>query len=110
MNKSLIALALVSVFAAPAFADEAPVAVSAASPHTVTANVTLASDYIFRGISQSQPVSYTHLDVYKRQISSPGIMPDKRAASMDFPEPGGPTISSEWFPAAAISSARLACA
>ena len=54
MNKSLIALALVSVFAAPAFSDEAPVAVSAASPHTVTANVTLASDYIFRGISQSQ--------------------------------------------------------
>ncbi len=49
MKKSLIALALVGAFAAPAFAEDAP-----ASPHTVTANVTLASDYIFRGISQSQ--------------------------------------------------------
>ncbi|MDP3440891.1 MAG: TorF family putative porin [Azonexus sp.] len=48
MNKSLIALALVGAFAAPAFAQEAP-----ASPHTVTGNVSLATDYIFRGISQT---------------------------------------------------------
>ncbi len=48
MNKSLIALALVGVFAAPAFAEEMP-----ASPHTVTGNVSLATDYIFRGISQT---------------------------------------------------------
>jgi uncharacterized protein (TIGR02001 family) len=50
MKKSLIALALVSAFAAPAFAEEA-----APTPvHTFTGNVTLASDYVFRGISQSQ--------------------------------------------------------
>jgi len=49
MKKSLVALAIVGAFAAPAFAEEAP-----ASPHSVTANVTLASDYIFRGVSQSQ--------------------------------------------------------
>ncbi|MBS1160555.1 MAG: hypothetical protein H6R15_2974 [Proteobacteria bacterium] len=49
MKKSLIALALVGAFAAPAFAADAP-----ASPHTVTGNVMLASDYIFRGISQTQ--------------------------------------------------------
>lgn len=49
MKKSIIALALAGAFAAPAFADDA-----AASPHTVTANVALTSDYIFRGISQSQ--------------------------------------------------------
>ncbi|MCK6389847.1 MAG: TorF family putative porin [Azonexus sp.] len=48
MKKSLIALALVSAFAAPAFAEEP------ASPHTLTANVGLTSNYIFRGISQSQ--------------------------------------------------------
>jgi uncharacterized protein (TIGR02001 family) len=48
MKKSLIALALVGAFAAvPAIAEEA------APVHTVTANVTLASDYIFRGISQT---------------------------------------------------------
>ena len=50
MKKSLIALALVSAFAAPVFAEEA-----APTPvHTFTGNVTLASDYVFRGISQSQ--------------------------------------------------------
>lgn len=46
MNKSLIALALVGAFAAPAFAAD--------SAHTVTGNVSLATDYIFRGISQTQ--------------------------------------------------------
>jgi uncharacterized protein (TIGR02001 family) len=49
MKKSLIALALVSAFAAPAFAQEA----APASPHTVTGNVALVSDYVFRGISQT---------------------------------------------------------
>ena len=49
MKKSLVALAIVGAFAAPVFAEEAP-----ASPHSVTANVTLASDYVFRGVSQSQ--------------------------------------------------------
>ena len=35
-------------------------------------------------------------------------MPGRRAASIDLPLPGGPTISRWWRPAAAISSARLA--
>jgi len=49
MKKSLIALALVSAFAAPAFAEEA-----APTPeHTLTGNVTLASSYRFRGIDQT---------------------------------------------------------
>lgn len=47
MKKSLIALALVGAFAAPAIAEEP------ASPHTLSANVTLATDYIFRGVSQT---------------------------------------------------------
>jgi uncharacterized protein (TIGR02001 family) len=49
MKKSLITLALVSAFAAPAFAEEA-----APTPeHTVTGNLTLASSYRFRGIDQT---------------------------------------------------------
>jgi len=35
-------------------------------------------------------------------------MPGRRAASIDFPVPGGPTINTLWPPAAAISSARFA--
>lgn len=49
MKKSLVALALVGAFAAPVVAEEAP-----ASPHTFTGNVGFVSDYIFRGISQTQ--------------------------------------------------------
>ena len=37
-----------------------------------------------------------------------GNRPGRRAASIDLPEPGGPTNSRLWPPAAAISSARLA--
>ena len=37
-----------------------------------------------------------------------GSSPAKRCASMDLPEPGGPTIKRPWPPAAAISSARRA--
>ena len=49
MKKSLIALALVSAFAAPAFAEEA-----APTPeHTLTGNVGLFSSYRFRGIDQT---------------------------------------------------------
>jgi uncharacterized protein (TIGR02001 family) len=48
MNKSLIALALVSAFAAPAFAEEA------APAPALTGNIGLVSNYIFRGISQTQ--------------------------------------------------------
>lgn len=53
MNKSLIALALIGAFAAPAFAEDAPAAEDK-GPHTLTANVGMVSDYIFRGISQTQ--------------------------------------------------------
>ncbi len=47
MKKTLIALALVGAFAAPAFAEETPV-------HSFTGNLGVASNYIFRGISQTQ--------------------------------------------------------
>lgn len=50
MKKSIIALALVGAFAVPAFAEEA----APAGPHTFTANLALTSNYIFRGISQTQ--------------------------------------------------------
>ena len=39
--------------------------------------------------------------------SSGGSKPAKRCANIDLPEPGGPTMSSEWPPAAAISKARF---
>ena len=49
MKKSLIAMALVSAFAAPGFAEEA-----APTPeHTLTGNVGLFSSYRFRGIDQT---------------------------------------------------------
>ena len=47
MKKSALALALIGAFAAPAFAEETP-------EHTFTANVGAVTDYVFRGISQSQ--------------------------------------------------------
>src|SRR5574343_579432 len=50
MKMSLIALALVGAFAAPAFAEEAA---APASEHTITGNLTLASSYRFRGIDQT---------------------------------------------------------
>ena len=51
MKKSLIAVALIGAFAAPAMAAEEAKAESA---HTFTGNVGLVSNYIFRGISQTQ--------------------------------------------------------
>ncbi|MGB2902975.1 MAG: TorF family putative porin, partial [Candidatus Dechloromonas phosphoritropha] len=60
MNKSLVALALAGAFALPALAQtassergEAPSAEEEASPHTITGNMTIATDYRFRGISQT---------------------------------------------------------
>ncbi len=50
MKQSLIALALLGAFATPVFAEEA----AAPAEHTFTANVGVVTDYIFRGISQSQ--------------------------------------------------------
>ncbi|HLO62792.1 MAG TPA: TorF family putative porin [Azonexus sp.] len=51
MKKSLIALALVGAFAAPAFAEEA--AAPAAETPALTGNMTVASSYRFRGIDQT---------------------------------------------------------
>jgi uncharacterized protein (TIGR02001 family) len=56
MKKSLIALALVGAFSAPTFAQTAaaPAAEAApASPHTLTGNAGLFSEYRFRGIAQT---------------------------------------------------------
>ena len=54
MRKSVLTLAIASAFAVPtlATAQTAPAA-APASPHTVTGNVSLVSDYRFRGISQT---------------------------------------------------------
>jgi uncharacterized protein (TIGR02001 family) len=52
MKKSLIALALIGAFAAPAFAEEA--AAEAPAEHTFTANIGAVTNYVFRGITQSQ--------------------------------------------------------
>lgn len=49
MKKTILAAALFATFAATAFAQQAAVA----SEHTFTGNLTLASDYRFRGISQT---------------------------------------------------------
>lgn len=57
MKKSLITLSLISAFSAPVFAQSANPAldqVAPASPHSLTANVGVVSDYVFRGISQTQ--------------------------------------------------------
>ncbi|KXB29941.1 hypothetical protein AT959_11105 [Dechloromonas denitrificans] len=54
MKKSILALALAGAFAVPAFAQTAaPAAEAEASPHTLTANVGLFSEYRFRGIAQT---------------------------------------------------------
>ena len=52
MKKSIIALALVGAFSAPAFAQTAAPAAEA-SPHTITGNLGLFSSYRFRGIDQT---------------------------------------------------------
>lgn len=56
IRRTLLASAIAGLFLAPAatFAQSAPAAEAApAAPYTLTANVTLASDYTFRGVSQS---------------------------------------------------------
>ncbi|HEY6896551.1 MAG TPA: TorF family putative porin [Rhodocyclaceae bacterium] len=59
LKKSLISTAVAAALMVPALsafaADAAPAAEAApASPHTFTANVTLASEYIYRGIAQTR--------------------------------------------------------
>ncbi|HWA39887.1 MAG TPA: TorF family putative porin [Burkholderiales bacterium] len=51
MRKSLLTLAVVSAFAVPTVASAQ--STPAASPHTLTGNVGLFSEYIFRGIKQT---------------------------------------------------------
>ena len=55
MKKLLLALAVAAAFAAPtaAMAQAAPAA-APASPHTFTGNMTLASEYLYRGIAQTR--------------------------------------------------------
>ena len=57
MRKSLLSLAVLSALSIPTavFAEEAaaPAAAAPASPHTVTYNVGLFSQYIFRGLTQT---------------------------------------------------------
>jgi uncharacterized protein (TIGR02001 family) len=56
MRKSLLSLAVLSVLSIPAvsFAEDAAPAVAApASPHTITYNAGLYSQYIFRGLTQT---------------------------------------------------------
>jgi len=51
LNLALAGILALPAFAATAVADEAP---AAASPHTFTGNVTLASEYLYRGIAQNR--------------------------------------------------------
>lgn len=53
MKKTLIAAAVAGALAAPGIAL-AQAAAEPASPHTLTANVGVVSDYLFRGISQTK--------------------------------------------------------
>jgi len=51
MNKKLITLAVAGALSAPMFAVAAD---APASPHSFTGNVTLASEYLYRGIAQTR--------------------------------------------------------
>jgi uncharacterized protein (TIGR02001 family) len=54
LTYSLILAGITGLVAAPAFADEAPAAPAAPTPeHTLTANVGLFSQYIYRGLTQT---------------------------------------------------------
>lgn len=89
MQKKLIAIALAAAAAAPVFAEEA------AGPHTVTGNLTIASEYRFRGITQTykQPaiqggIDYSHssglyLGNWNSNVSSGAGFPEGNI-EMDF--------------------------
>lgn len=94
MKKSLIALALVGAFAAPA-AVQVAAAAEEASPHTVAGNVGLFSSYRFRGIDQTfgkaalqGGIDYTHASGFyagnwNSNVSSGAGFPDGNL-EMDF--------------------------
>ena len=52
MQKKLLVVVLGTLFAIPAFAEDAPAAAAAPAP-VVTSNVALVSNYLYRGISQT---------------------------------------------------------
>lgn len=93
MKKSLIALALIGAFAAPAFAEEA--AAPAAETPALTGNMTVASSYRFRGIDQTfgKPalqggIDYSHssgiyVGNWNSNVSSGAGFPDGNL-EMDF--------------------------
>lgn len=92
MKKSLIALAVASSIAAPAFAEEAA---APASEHTVTGNVGVFSSYRFRGIDQTNGkpaiqggIDYSHASGFyagnwNSNVSSGAGYPDGNI-EMDF--------------------------
>jgi uncharacterized protein (TIGR02001 family) len=56
MKQTLIASAVASAFlmvAVPAMAEDAPAAAAPPPPYTLTGNISVVSDYLFRGISQT---------------------------------------------------------
>ncbi len=53
MQKKLLVVVLGTLFAIPAFAEDAPAAAAAAPTPAVTSNVALVSNYIYRGLTQS---------------------------------------------------------
>jgi len=55
MRKTMLAAAFLSAFTVPgiAFAEDAPKADAPPPPYTLTGNMTLASEYIYRGIGQT---------------------------------------------------------
>lgn len=100
-KNSLLALTLIAAFAAPAFAQTAAPAAAPTSPHTFTGNVTLASDYVFRGISQTQHnpaiqggFDYSHSSgfyagTWASNVSWPGDTGIKTNNSMEWDFYGG---------------------
>ena len=54
MRKTLLSLSVAAALAAPALASAQQAAAAPQSPHTFTGNLTLASEYLFRGIAQTQ--------------------------------------------------------
>ena len=62
-----------------------------------------------KAVIANSPQSDRIIEVSNASVGlSGGRMPGNRAASIDLPDPGVPTKSVWWRPAAAISSARLA--
>jgi len=97
MRKTLIAATVAGLFSLPSvvMAQAAAPAAAPASPHTITGNLTIASDYRFRGITQTYDkpaiqggVDYSHssgfyLGNWNSNVSSGAGFPDGNL-EMDF--------------------------